>query len=192
MLSKASRVPQSGQICVLGYFLERAGTPPYCAPQSGQVRSIVALSDFICNPPAVVQRCEKNTLIKTKIAVTLKAGSHIRTARQTQRTLFVHDVHESRPAHCLARKVPYRQFDFGLVVEGWETLINIKPFLIGGFDCLDCNRDFRSHLWFNRKVSACLTTLKEQFVVLNHRSPHGLCRRTPQRHLPNVQVAAVG
>lgn len=150
MLSKASRVPQSGQICVLGYFLERAGTPPYCAPQSGQVRSIVALSDFICNPPAVVQRCEKNTLIKTKIAVTLKAGSHIRTARQTQRTLFVHDVHESRPAHCLARKVPYRQFDFGLVVEGWETLINIKPFLIGGFDCPDCNRDFRSHLWFNR------------------------------------------
>lgn len=34
MLSKASRVPQSGQIYVLGYFLERAGTPPYCAPQS--------------------------------------------------------------------------------------------------------------------------------------------------------------
>ena len=34
MLSKASRVPQSGQICVFGYFLERAGTPPYCAPQS--------------------------------------------------------------------------------------------------------------------------------------------------------------
>jgi len=34
MLSKASRVPQSGQICVFGYFLESAGYPPYCAPQS--------------------------------------------------------------------------------------------------------------------------------------------------------------
>lgn len=100
----------SGQICVLGYFLERAGTPPYTAPQRGQVRSIVALSDFICNPPAVVQRCEKNTLIKTKTAVTLKASPNIRTARQAQWTLFMHNVHESRSAHCLAREVPYRQF----------------------------------------------------------------------------------
>ena len=92
----------SGQIGVLGYFLERAGTPPYCAPQSGQVRSIVALSDFMGNTPAVVQRCEKNTLVKAEIAVTLKASPNIRTARQAQRSLLVHDVHESLSEYGLA------------------------------------------------------------------------------------------
>lgn len=70
----------SGQICVLGYFLERAGTPPYCAPQQGQVRSVVELSDFMGNPPAIVQRCEKNTLVKAEIAIALKASPNIRTA----------------------------------------------------------------------------------------------------------------
>lgn len=77
MFSNASRVPQSGQIYVLGYFLESAGYPPYCAPQRGQVRSPVSLSDFMGSPPAVVQRFEKNTLVKAEIAVTLKASPNI-------------------------------------------------------------------------------------------------------------------
>ena len=78
MLSKASRVPQSGQICVLGYFLDRAGTPPYCAPQSGQARTVVALSVFITTPPTVLQRGEKNALVKVEIPVPVKTGSYIR------------------------------------------------------------------------------------------------------------------
>lgn len=89
MLSKASRVPQSGQIGVLGHFLDNAGKPPYCAPQSGQVRIVVVLSVFITTPPTVVQCSEKNSLIKAEIPVPVKAGSYIRTTRQSQRTLLV-------------------------------------------------------------------------------------------------------
>ena len=106
------------------------------------MRSIVALSDFMDSPPAVVQCCEKNTLIKTEIAVTLKASPNIRTARQAQRSLLVHDVHESLSDHVFAREVPHGQFKFGLVVKGRKTLINIKPFLIGRFNRPD--RDMTS------------------------------------------------
>ena len=84
------------------------------------------------SPPAVVQCCEKNTLIKTEIAVTLKASPNIRTARQAQRSLLVHDVHESLSDHVFAREVPHGQFKFGLVVKGRKTLINIKPFSSAG------------------------------------------------------------
>lgn len=55
----------SGQICVLGYFLESAGYPPYCAPQRGQVRRFELLSAFIfapfcCSPMRKVTRSHQN------------------------------------------------------------------------------------------------------------------------------------
>ena len=141
---------------------------------------------------AVLQCGEKNTLIKSEIPIPVKTGSYIRAAWQPQRSLLVHDVHECLSDHSFSREIFHGQVEFSLVVKSRETLIHIKPFLIGRLDRPDCNRDFRPNLWFDGEVGTCLTALEKQSVVLNHRSPHSFCRRTPQRHLPNVQVAAVG
>ena len=51
---------------------------------------------------AVLQCGEKNTLVKAEIAIALKASPNIRTAWQPQRSLLVHDVHESLSDHVFA------------------------------------------------------------------------------------------
>ena len=66
---------------------------------------------------AVLQCGEKNTLIKSEIPIPVKTGSYIRAAWQTQRSFFVHDVHESLSDRRFPREISHGQVEFSLVVE---------------------------------------------------------------------------
>lgn len=192
MLSKASRVPQSGQICVLGYFLERAGTSPYCAPQSGQVRSVVVLSFILNYPPAFFMCPHKHTLVKHKSLVPIKASPQVKLAWNTDRSVLMHNVCKSgdrSPFACAYTLAS--QLDILLVIEVWITLVAVKCKLICWVHFPYCYRNTATLILLNGEIRTCQTAFKKQFIAFQI-SRCKYCRsRTSSFHLSNIQVTAV-
>lgn len=192
MLSRASLVPQSGQICVLGYFLERAGTSPYRAPQSGQVRSVVVLSFILNNPPALFICPHQHTLVKVKSLVPIKASPQVKLARNTDRSFFVHNVCKCHNFFYLTgMNILASQLDILLVIEVRIALVAVKGKLIGRVHFPYCYRNTATLILLNGEIRTCQTAFKKQFIAFQI-SRCKYCRsRTSSFHLSNIQVTAV-
>ena len=106
-------------------------------PHFGQILgSLISL--FISYTPFADIECKPQIFqIKSEITIALNAGSHVGTAWNSQRSVLMHDVHES-----LDFSAVYGDFHFLFVVESRMSLISIKAVFIGFRNFPDCNRNF--------------------------------------------------
>ncbi len=107
--------------------------------------------------------------IKSEITVALNTGSHVGTARNSQRSVLVHNVHKS-----LEFSAIYCDFQFGFVVESRAAFVGIKALFIGFRNLPDCNRNFGFFGFLNGEVRACFTALEQQLIAMNPRCSNRL------------------
>ena len=97
MLSRASRVPQSGQISVVPSALDKAGGAAYLSPHRGHIR-IRSISLFMsCHLHRFYLCFGKIVLVKSEADIPLKACAYIGKGRNPDFPLFVHDIHKAFP-----------------------------------------------------------------------------------------------
>ena len=95
MLSRASRVPQSGQISVVPSVLDKAGGAAYLSPHRGHIR-IRNISLFMsCHLHRFYLCFGKVVLIKSEADIPLKACAYIGKGRYSYLPFFMHDIHLS-------------------------------------------------------------------------------------------------
>ena len=131
MLSKACRVPQSGQISVSLSFLDSAGGSAYAFPHSGQTR-ICRISLFIfsrLHTPVI--SVQENVLIKTEGVVAFQTGSHVKITGDTDGPVLMHNVNKSVHSTVFAGAdtfVTHPHFPF--VVEVGKAFIAVERGLV--------------------------------------------------------------
>ena len=113
MLSRASRVPQSGQISVIPSVLDKAGCLPYLAPQRGHIR-IRSVSLFMsCHLHSFYLCLGKVMLVKSEADIPLKACAYIGKGWNSDLPFFMHDIHKALPSPYLSRAYSFDvQFHF--------------------------------------------------------------------------------
>ena len=106
MLSRASRVPQSGQISVVPSVLDKAGGAAYLSPHRGHIR-IRSISLFMsCHLHRFYLCFGKVVLIKSEADIPLKACAYIGKGRYSYLPFFMHDIHKALPSPYLSVRIP--------------------------------------------------------------------------------------
>ena len=174
MLSRASRVPQSGQISVVPSVLDKAGCLPYLAPQRGHIR-IRSVSLFMSYHLHRFYLCRRKVmLVKSEADVPLKACAYIGKGRNSDFPFFVHDIHKALPSPYLSRAYSFDvQFHFLFVIKCWEAFVAVKCRLIRFRDLPCCNWNLSALLGFYGKIGARKASLEKQLIIFNDcRSDH--------------------
>ena len=192
MLSRASRVPQSGQISVVPSVLDKAGGAAYLSPHRGHIR-IRSISLFMsCHLHRFYLCFGKVVLIKSEADIPLKACAYIRKGRYSYLPFFMHDIHKTLPSPYLPRAYSFDvQFHFLFVIKCRESFVAVKRCLIRFRDFPCCNGNLSALLGFYGKIGTCKASFEKQFIIFNDCSSDHPRMRASHPHLSDVQVAAV-